>query len=130
MKKFSCPEPTLISTPMKRFLLEMIAEELVRPGSFENKRNRLEMYCRAERINFLVLESDLRLFFGMFEDYLRNLDPLIYRFLKLQAACCFVGESDFDSLPVPKPFAGSLPFDLACLSTFGSGIVGGHLIGL
>lgn len=115
---------------IKQFFIATITEEIVRPGHFENNKERLQAFCEEEKINFHVLESEMRLFFGMVSDYNISRDSLFYRFLMLQASYCFLTEADFAALPIPLPLDVSAFEMYAGVSTYDSGMVGAHLIGL
>jgi hypothetical protein len=126
-----------ISIELQRFIF-LLAEDVIRhSGSFERRKKRLRTRCEHEMLDYNSLEYNLNLFFELLEDYRKSSDPLLYRFLKLQAGYCFIDETDFLSLPVSpvKQHLEEHHYSESCNNLSSSsdmmgGIVGGHLLGL
>lgn len=118
---------------MQQFLVAIVTDEIDSPENFEVCQQHLKAYCENELLDYRVVELNLRLFFGLVADYNQSKDSVLYYFLMLQAANCFLEEQAFALLPiVPPEETCSLDFDLFSFSTSANhyGIVGGHLIGL
>ena len=113
---------------MKQFLVAIIIGEIIRPGNFEKWQQHVNAYCENEQLNYSVLESNLRLLFGLVNEYNQTKDPLLYQFLKLQATNCLLDEQAFDQIPIILPEeTHQLGLSSSANHYF---MVGGHLIGL
>ena len=128
-----------ISIELQRFIFLLAEDVICHSVSFEKKKKRLKTRCEHELMDYYTLEYNLNHFFELYEDYRKSCDPVMYRFLKLQAGYCFIDEPDFLSLPVYpgiQPLEEqhySDPSNLLSDSTSScvmGGIVGGHLFGL
>jgi len=129
----SIPVIPKISFTVQQFLVAIIADGIKMPENFENSQQHLKAYCENESMNYIVLVSNLRLFFGLVADYNQTKDNVLYHFLMLQAANCLLDEQAFALLPiVPPEEICAHDFDLFSFSTSANHyiIVGGHLIGL
>jgi hypothetical protein len=124
----SIPVIPKISFAMHQFLVTIVTDGIVMPENFVNCQNHLKAYCENELLNYSVLESNLRLFFGLVNEYNQTKDPLLYHFLKLQATNCLLDEQAFAQLPIVPP---EETHQLGLLSSANHYfMVGGHLIGL
>ncbi|MFT3751955.1 MAG: hypothetical protein QM800_03445 [Paludibacter sp.] len=115
---------------LKQFLVAIVRDEINQPGNFESSRKHLQAYCENEGFDFVVLCSNLRLFFGLLDDYKHSKDPVLYHFLRMQACNCFLDEAMFVLLPIEIP--QQINTDLFCEPTSATnfGMVGAHLIGM
>ena len=129
-----------ISIELRRFIFAL-AEDIIRySGSFEKRKKRLKVRYEREKVDYNILEYNLNLFFELIDDYCKSNDPVLYRFLKLQAGFCFINVPDFAKLLIPTTgqviddsqssnVNKNKPSD-SISSNIHSGIVGGHLFGL
>jgi len=122
---FVVPE---ISDTLQQFLVAIIIDEIIRPGNFEKCQQHLNAYCENRQLNYLILESNLRLFFALLDDYNQSNDPVLYYYLKLQAVNCLLDEQSFALLPIVPPWEACM-YDSNFTSANHYGLVGGHLIG-
>jgi hypothetical protein len=129
-----------VSIGLRHFIF-VLAEDIVRYSeSFEKRKKRLKARCELEKVDYNTLEYNLNLFFELIEDYRKSNNPVMYRFLKLQAGFCFIDETDFVELLTP--IAGQIINNYnssgvyknktsdSTSSYLQGGIVGGHLFGL
>jgi hypothetical protein len=129
-----------VSIGLRRFIF-ILAEDIVRySGSFEKRKKRLKSRCEREMVDYNTLEYNLNLFFELVEDYRKSNDPVMYRFLKLQAGFCFIDVQDFEVFQMPSSgqiiddsHYSDISVNKTSDSTFSDlqgNIVGGHLFGL
>lgn len=130
-----------ISKAMRHYIFAFVQDSINQPDNFERNKEWLKGYCKNERINYPELESDLKVFFELLEEYCKNGTPTLYRFLKLQSQKCFIDEERFDLLKIIPGEHDSTMTEIQNSSAHrqdkntnssseGSGIVGGHIIGL
>ena len=129
-----------ISKAMRHYIFAFVQDSINQPDNFETNKKWLKGYCKNEEINYPELESDLNVFFELLEEYCRKGTPVLYRCLKLQSQKCFIDEERFDLLKIIPDVHDSMTeiqnSSARCQdkntnsSSEGSGIVGGHIIGL
>jgi len=137
---FTIDNTPVISVALRHFIFALTKNELHHSGSFQKRKKLLKAHCESELLNYSTLEYNLNIFFELLEDCRKTNDPLLYRFLKLQAGFCFIDEQNFHLLQITPALqssaenqdtgAGGNQESVSTSSAMWSGMVGGHLIGL
>lgn len=130
----------IVSKAMQHYIFAFVQDSINHPDNLERNKKWLKGYYENENLNYSELEYNLNLFFELLEDYSKANTYILYRFLKLQAQYCFIDEDRFDLLriaPAGNDSLAGIQNSSACChenniisSSHGSGIVGGHIIGL
>ena len=129
-----------VSKAMQHYIFAFVQDSINRPDSLARNKEWLKDYCESENLNYSELESNLNVFFELLEEYNRASTPILFRLLKSQSQNCFIDEERFDLLkisPIEYDFFPEGQSSSAygykeegITSSHGSGIVGGHIIGL
>ena len=130
----------IVSKALQHYIFAFVQDVINHPDNLERSEKWIKGYCENENLNYSELEYNLNSFFELLEAYHKTNTLVLYRFLKLQAQHCFIDEERFDLLrikPVEHDFLSEIQKSSACChnkntgsSSYGSGIVDGHIIGL
>jgi len=137
---FSKENNPTASIAMQHYVFAFVQDVINQPNNLERSKAWLKEYSENEHLNYSELECNLNVFFELLKEYSKTSSPLLYRFLKLQAQTCYINEDRFNLLRISYPYHEFMVETInssACCqgkncvsSSLGSGIVGGHIIGL
>jgi hypothetical protein len=128
------------SIAMQHYIFAFVQDVINQPNNLDRSKAWLKEYSKNEHLNYSELEYNLNVFFELLAEYSETKSPLLYRFLKLQAQTCYINEDRFNLLRISYPYhdfmveiikSSACYLGKNCVSSSpGSGIVGGHIIGL
>jgi len=137
---FSKENTPTASIAMQHYVFAFVQDVINQPDNLERSKEWLKEYSENEHLNYSELEYNLNVFFELLKEYSKTKSPLLYRFLKLQAQTCYINEDRFNLLRISYPYhdfmveiinSSASHYDKnSGSSSPGSGIVGGHIIGL
>jgi len=135
---FGKDDTPIVSKIIQHYIFAFVQDSINQPDNLERNKKWLKGYCENENLNYSELEYNLNVFFELLEEYSKTNTLVLYRFLRLQAQHCFIDEERFNLFKVNSAdhdFSEEIQNSSACChdknsSSHGSGIVGGHIIGL